>query len=201
MSLVACAGQRGAGLHAVLVTAFPLAARAGRGRSRNNSRRSGGAGQGLDPHLEGVGVAPLRRVLDELACWCGKMTAGTGQHTCEHAWVGFRAVERSVALGGPAEGWRPQAAQARRTVSLPRGGKASAVCWAGQPQPAGCTQPPRAPGCRSPLLPLLGSSTRVGKVLRPNLSAAKSRSTSACGGGAGGGGSSMCVSSRIRPAG
>ena len=33
---------------------------------------------------------------------------------------------------------------------------------------------------RSPLLPFLGSSTRVGKVLRPNLSAAKSRSTSAC---------------------
>ncbi len=31
------------------------------------------AGQGAHPHLEGVHVAALRRVLDELACMGGKM--------------------------------------------------------------------------------------------------------------------------------
>jgi hypothetical protein len=48
-----------------------------------------------------------------------------------------------------------------------------------------CMHPPSTPstasqqGRHSPPLPPLGSSTRVGKVFRPNLSAANSRSVSA----------------------
>lgn len=50
--------------------------------------------------------------------------------------------------------------------------------------------PPCCPRARTPCSPALaplGSSTRVGKVFRPNFSVAKSRSTSACRAGAGGG--------------